>query len=154
MADHQFVYDIYIATTLEKLWESLTSSEYTEKYFFGSKIQSDWQEGSSVIYSRNGIDTDYGKILICEPQKFLSYTWNMVGDKTSRQTPSRVTFKLHPMDGTTVKLSLKHEDLAKTDLSDKENTFQGLNNGWPAILSNLKSLLETGKTMPPIKVES
>lgn len=41
MADHKFVYDIYIETTVEKLWEALTSSEYTEKYFFGSKIQSD-----------------------------------------------------------------------------------------------------------------
>lgn len=152
MADHQFVYDIYIGTTVEKLWEALTSSEYTEKYFFGSKIQSDWQEGSSVIYSRNGIDTDYGKILICEPQRLLSYTWNMIGDNTPRQSPSRVTFTLNPMDGTTVKLSLKHEDLAESDLVDQENTFQGLNNGWPAILSNLKSLLETGNTLPPIKV--
>lgn len=152
MADHQFVYDIYIATTVEKLWDALTSSDHTEKYFFGSKIQSDWQEGSSIIYSRDGKDTDYGKILICEPQRLLSYTWNMVGDKTPRQSPSRVTFKLHPMDGSTVKLTLKHEDLVESDLVDQENTFQGLNNGWPAILSNLKSLLETGRTLPPIKV--
>lgn len=152
MSDISFVYDIYIAATPEKVWEALTSSDYTEKYFFGSKIQSDWQEGSSVIYSRNGIDTDFGKILQCEPNRLLSYTWNMVGDKTPRQQPSRVTFKLHSMDGSTVKLSLKHENLAETDLVEKENTFEGLNNGWPAILSNLKSLLETGQTLPPIAV--
>nr|WP_263323577.1 SRPBCC family protein [Neobacillus sp. Marseille-Q6967] len=152
MSTNSFVYDIYIATTPEQLWNALTSSEYTEKYFFGSKIQSDWQEGSTVTYSRNGQDTDFGKILICKPHRLLSFSWNMVGDSTPREQPSRVTFRLQPMGDSTVKLTLKHDNLAVTDLVYEENTFQGLNNGWPAILSNLKSLLETGRTLPPIVV--
>jgi uncharacterized protein YndB with AHSA1/START domain len=151
MKNSTFVYVTYIATTPEKLWEALTSSDFTEKYFFGSKVQSDWQEGSSVTYSRNGQITDYGKILKCEPMKLLSFTWNYVGDKTPREQPTRVTFELQPMDST-VKLTLKHEGLLETDFVDDNNTFEGFNNGWPAVLSNLKSLLETGRTLPPIVV--
>ena len=152
MTNTAFVYDTYIATTPEKLWEALTSSDFTEKYFFGSKIQSDWQEGSTVTYSRDGQVTDHGKILKCEPHRLLSFTWNYVEDKTAREQPSRVTFLLKPM-GSTVKLTLKHDNLLPADLVDREDTFEGLNNGWPAILSNLKSLLETGNTLPAISIE-
>lgn len=151
MNNTKFVYVTYIATTTEKLWEALTSSYFTEKYFFGTKIQSDWTEGSSVTYSRNGQVTDHGKILRVEPHRLLSFTWNQVGDESSREQPSQVTFELKPM-GSTVKLTLKHENLLPTDLVDEDDTFEGLNNGWPAILSNLKSLLETGNTLPPISI--
>ncbi|QED49274.1 SRPBCC family protein [Cytobacillus dafuensis] len=151
MTDTVFVYVTYISTTPEKLWEALTSSDFTEKYFFGSSIQSDWKEGSSITYSRNGQVTDHGIILKCELQRILSFTWNYVLDKTPREHPSQVTFELKPMDST-VKLTLKHENLLPSDLVDKDDTFQGFNNGWPAILSNLKSLLETGNTLPPISI--
>ncbi|MBD1381759.1 SRPBCC family protein [Metabacillus arenae] len=151
MTKPKFVYVTYIATTPEKLWKALTSSDFTEKYFFGSKIQSDWQEGSSITYSRNGQVTDHGKILKCEPHRLLSFTWNIVGDETAREQPSQVTFEIKPMDST-VKLTLKHENLSSTDLVEKNDTFEGLNNGWPAILSNLKSLLETGNTLPSIAI--
>ncbi|WP_139491994.1 SRPBCC family protein [Brevibacillus dissolubilis] len=151
MTDTTFVYVTYIATTPEKLWEALTSGDFTEKYFFGSKIESDWQEGSSITYSRNGQVTDYGTILKCEPHRILSFTWNYVADQTDREQPSQVTFKLKPMEST-VKLTLTHENLLPADLMDSDDTFEGLNNGWPAILSNLKSLLETGKTLPPISI--
>jgi uncharacterized protein YndB with AHSA1/START domain len=151
MTDTEFVYVTYIATTPEKLWEALTSSDFTEKYFFGSKIQSNWQEGSKITYSRNEQVTDHGIILKCEPYRLLSFTWNMVENEATRAQPSRVTFELIPMDPT-VKLTLKHENLLPTDLLDEEGTFEGLNNGWPAILSNLKSLLETGNTLPSISI--
>lgn len=75
----------------------------------------------------------------------------MVGDETTRKQPSRVTFELKALEST-VKLTLKHDNLASADIVDKEDTFEGLNNGWPAILSNLKSLLETGNTLPPISI--
>jgi uncharacterized protein YndB with AHSA1/START domain len=147
----KFVYVTYIATTPKKLWQALTSSEYTEKYFFGSSINSDWQEGAEVTYSRNGKVTDYGQIVKCEPYQELSYTWTYVGDGVEGKEPSRVTFKLISLNET-VKLVLRHENLQPGDLVDKEDTFEGLNNGWPAILSNLKSLLETGETMPAISI--
>jgi uncharacterized protein YndB with AHSA1/START domain len=151
MNDKTFVYVTYIATTPEKLWEALTESDFTEKYFFGSKIESTWQVGSKVTYSRNGEVTDFGEVLTFEPFSVLSFTWTYVGDKTARDQPTRVTFKLQPM-GSTVKLTLIHEGLMETDLVEKDDTFEGFNNGWPAILSNLKSLLETGDTLPIVVV--
>lgn len=151
MTNTAFVYVTYIATTPEKLWEALTSSEFTEKYFFGSKIESDWQEGSSITYSRNGQISDYGTIMKCEPHHLLSYTWMYVEDKAYREQPSQVTFEIRPM-GSVVKFTLKHEYLVPEDIVDKDDTFEGLNNGWPAIISNLKSLLETGNSLPPISI--
>ncbi|MGG0935702.1 hypothetical protein ABHN11_06240 [Brevibacillus centrosporus] len=62
-----------------------------------------------------------------------------------------MTFELKQMDSA-VKLTLKHEKLVSVDIVDRDDTFEGLNNGWPAILSNLKSLLETGKTLAPISL--
>ncbi|RFU62244.1 SRPBCC family protein [Bacillus sp. V59.32b] len=151
MTKSTFVYVTYIATTPEKLWEALTSSDFTKKYFFGGKIQSDWQEGSSVIYSRNGQVVDHGEILKCEPYRLLSFTWKIEGDDTPRERPTKVTFELKQMEAT-VKLTLKHEHLVDADYAEDNDTFRGLNNGWPAILSNLKSLLETGNTLPPISI--
>ncbi|GLX65726.1 SRPBCC family protein [Paenibacillus glycanilyticus] len=151
MTETTFVYTIYIATTPEKLWEALTSSAYTAKYFFGSSIQSDWKEGSSISYSRNEEVTDYGVILKSEPYRTLSFTWTYAADKTVRDEPQKVTFELTPLDST-MKLKLKHEGLAPADLVEKEDTFEGINNGWPAILSNLKSLLETGTTLRAITI--
>ncbi|MFE5324346.1 SRPBCC family protein [Paenibacillus sp. NPDC056579] len=151
MSDTTFVYVTYIATTPEKLWEALTSTEFTEQYFFGSKIESDWQEGSSVTYSRNGKVTDYGTVLKAEPHRLLSFTWTYVGDNTVREQPTRVTFELKPM-GTTVKLTLKHDKLLPSDIVEKDDTFEGYNNGWPAVMSNLKTLLETGATLPVVTV--
>jgi uncharacterized protein YndB with AHSA1/START domain len=146
-----FVYVTYIATTPEKLWAALTSSEFTEQYFFGTKVESDWAVGSSVTYSRNGETTDYGEVLQAEPYTLLSFTWTYVGDQTVRHAPTRVTFRLQDFEGT-VKLTLKHEELLEQDFVEKENTFEGFNNGWPAILSNLKTLLETGRVLPPVSV--
>jgi uncharacterized protein YndB with AHSA1/START domain len=133
------------------LWEALTSSKFTEKYFFGTKIESDWQEGSTVSYVRDGHITDHGKILQYKPYYLLSYTWNYVGDKSDRKDSSWVMFELKPM-GSTVRLTLKHENLMPTDLIEETDTFEGYNNGWPAILSNLKSLLETGETLSSISI--
>lgn len=151
MTDTSFVYVTYIATTPEKLWEALTVGEMTEKYFFGSKIESDWQVGSSITYSREGQVTDHGKILRCEPYQVLSFTWNYVGDKITREQPTQATFVLKQM-GSTVRLTLRHENLHPIDLMDRDDTFEGLNNGWPAILSNLKTLLETGNTLPELSL--
>ncbi len=145
-----FVYVTYIATTPEKLWEALTSGDFTQKYFFGRRVQSDWREGSPVTYWRQDGQLDVqGQVLKCEPLRLLSFTWEVLSDETKRERSTRVTFEVQPMD-LTVRLMLKHEDLLAEDWNDDSDTFVGLNNGWPAILSNLKSLLETGRTLPPI----
>lgn len=152
MTETTFVYATYIATTPEKLWEALTSGEFTKKYWFGNEVQSDWKVGSNVSYlNNNGKVVDQGKVLKSEPYRLLSYTFNWLADKTIREHEPVVTFKLLEM-GTTVKLTIKQEKILPTDLRDENEGFHGYNNGWPAILSNLKSLLETGQTLPEITI--
>lgn len=152
MSSSSFEYVTYIRTTPEKLWESLIKSAFTEQYWFGRKIKSDWNVGSPVTFStEDGTITDKGEVLIYEPYRILSYTFLWVEDYTLRENMPVVTFTLHPMDRT-VKLTLKHEKLHPTDFYETSQGFQGINNGWPAILSNLKTLLETGELLPAIKI--
>jgi uncharacterized protein YndB with AHSA1/START domain len=149
--ESKFVYVTYIAASPEKVWEALTEGDISEKYFFGSRIESDWEEGSGVTYSRNGEVTDEGNVLKYDPVHELSFTWTHKDDDTPRESPTVVTFKLQHMDST-VKLTVIHENLVKNDFVEKEGTFEGANNGWPAILSNLKTFLETGKILPAVSL--
>lgn len=147
MTNTTFVYEIYIATTREKLWEALTSSDMIKKYWFDLQVQTDWQVGSIVsFFDKNGKITDKGEVLINEPYHLLSYTFQWLEDKTTRERPTKVSFELKPVNST-VKLTLKHLDLLPTDFVEENDGFKGYNNGWPMILSNLKSLLETGETL-------
>ncbi|MFX3673466.1 MAG: SRPBCC family protein [Paenisporosarcina sp.] len=141
-----FNYVTYISATPEKVWDALTKTEHTEQYFFGTAIKSDWKVGSRVEYSRGEV-TDYGEILNYEPFQSMTYTWENVSDTTNRQTPTVLTIQLHEMDNNLVRLTLIHENLLEADYVEESNTFQGFNNGWPFILSNLKTYLETGKTL-------
>jgi uncharacterized protein YndB with AHSA1/START domain len=139
-----FVYATYIATTPEKLWAALTNSEFTKQYFFGSEFVSDWQVGSSFkLMNKDKVD-HYGEVLVYEPYRLLTVTWSVRDVEGERV--SKVTYELTPLNST-VKLTLRHEDLLEKDIREDNGKFEGFNNGWPAILSNLKSLLETGKTL-------
>ncbi|GFZ79784.1 ATPase [Paenibacillus marchantiophytorum] len=139
-----FAYTTYIATTPEKLWAALTSSEFTKQYFFGREIVSDWQVGSSFKLMNKDKVEHYGEVLVYEPYRLLTISWSVKDVEVERM--STVTYELTPMDAT-VKLSLRHEELLDKDIRKDEGKIEGFNNGWPVILSNLKSLLETGKTL-------
>jgi uncharacterized protein YndB with AHSA1/START domain len=148
-----FVYATFIRTTPEKLWEALTNGDFSEKYWFGSRIQIEPRGGGSMRISLpKGMEEkgDFaGKVLVFEPCRKLVYTWNPK-DKpelaAKRDGPSRVTYELTPM-GSQVKLRLIHENLLPEDIEKDPTTFKGINNGWPAVLSSLKSLLETGEAI-------
>ncbi|MBY6037585.1 SRPBCC family protein [Fictibacillus nanhaiensis] len=150
MNKRKFVYVTYIASTPDKVWEALTNSEMTEQYFFGTRVESDWKEGSTIKHTREGAGPNYGNILKFDPPNELSFTWTYEED-TSERDLSVVTFTLQQMEST-VKLTLKHDNLIESEIVEKEDTFEGYNNGWPAIMSNLKTLLETGKTLPAVVV--
>jgi uncharacterized protein YndB with AHSA1/START domain len=147
----EFVYVTFIRTTLEKLWEALTKGDFSEKYWMGFHIEVELKVGGKLrILPPQGHDQygDHaGEVLVCEPCRKLVYTWNPK-DKPEiarkRDTLSRVTYELTPF-GPQVRLRLIHENLLPEDLEKDPNTFRGINNGWPAILSSLKSLLETGE---------
>jgi len=108
--------------------------------------------GAVRILPRKGMEAkgDHaGKVLVCEPCRKLVYTWNPK-DKPEvakkRDGLSRVTYEITPM-GPQVRLRLIHENLLPEDIEKDPNTFRGINNGWPAVMSSLKSLLETGEAI-------
>jgi uncharacterized protein YndB with AHSA1/START domain len=153
MEKMEFVYVTFIRTTPEKLWEALTNGDFSEKYWFGFRIVVEQKAGGKLrILPPKGMEEhgDHaGEVLACEPGRKLVYTWNPK-DKPEvakkRDSLSRVTYELTPM-GELVRLRLIHENLLPEDVEKNPNTFKGINNGWPAVLSSLKSLLETGAAM-------
>lgn len=140
----EHVYVTYIATTPEQLWRALTEGEFTRQYWFGRRIHSDWQVGSAVSHVREdgGIDWQ-GEVLECDPPRRLSYTFHMqISEAHRSDSPSRLTFELEPMDDV-VRLRLTHDRFGPDSV-----TFETTRYGWPALMSSLKSLLETGKALP------
>ncbi len=149
----EFVYATFIRTTPEKLWEALTRGDFSEKYWFGFRIEVEQRAGGTVrILPPKGMEEhgDHaGQVLVCEPGRKLVYTWNQKDRPElapKRDGLSRVTYELTPM-GPLVKLRLIHENLLPEDIETDPSTFRGINNGWPAVLSSLKSLLETGEAI-------
>jgi uncharacterized protein YndB with AHSA1/START domain len=137
-----FNYINYIETTAEKLWDALTNSEFTTRYWWDTSVISDWKVGSPVSLVINGLTTDVGKILKADRPRRLSYSFHhILNERALKERPSRVTFVLEPK-GELVKLTLTHEGFA-----DDSVVVDGISKGWPAILSSLKSLLETGKPL-------
>ena len=138
----EFIYISYIETTPEKLWEALTSSEFTRLYWWNTSVVSDWTVGSPFSLVLNGKTTDVGEILEAERPRRLSYTFRHILNEAARQElPSRVTFVLEQY-GKLVKLTLTHEDFAEGSV-----VIDGISKGWPAIMSSLKSLLESGTAL-------
>ena len=120
----------------------------------GFRIELEQKTGGTVhIYppkgSQHNCGDHEGKVLECEPNRKLVYTWNQ-NDKpdvaAKRKGPSRVTYELTPM-GDQVRFRLIHENLLPDDVEKDPNMQRGINNGWPAVISSLKSLLETGEAI-------
>jgi uncharacterized protein YndB with AHSA1/START domain len=142
MRKPEFIYVSYIETTPEKLWEALTSSDFTKRYWWDTSVVSDWKVGSPFALVLNGRTTDVGKVLEAERPRRLSYTFHhILNEAAKNERPSRVTFVLEP-HGKLTKLTLTHEDFAKDSV-----VIDGISKGWPAIMSSLKSLLETGEPL-------
>lgn len=148
-----FVYSTFIRTTPEKLWEALTNGDFSEKYWFGFRVKFDLKPGGKMfIVPPKGMEfagNHAGEVLECEPFRKLVYTWTQADTPeiaAKRDGLSRVTYELTPM-GSVVKLRLIHNNLLPDDVESDPTQFKGVNNGWPAVLSSLKSLLETGEAM-------
>jgi uncharacterized protein YndB with AHSA1/START domain len=147
-----FVYSTYVKTTPEKLWQALTGGDFSEKYWFGFRVESDWKPGSPM-YIRNpkfmdGKGDSVGTVIACDSPHRVTYTFSWQPDALAEQRggPTRVTYELTPV-GNMVKLTLTHENLLAPDLEATGLTLRGIHNGWPAILSALKSLIETGEAL-------
>ncbi|MFE0351444.1 ArsR/SmtB family transcription factor [Streptomyces griseoluteus] len=137
----QFVYTTYIAATPERVWEALTDPEMSAAYWGHSNV-SDWQPGSAWEHRRvdgSGIADVVGTIVEAKAPQRLVITWAGPGDERP-QGPSKVTFELKSLGGT-VQLTVTHENL-RDDAEMRE-----VAGGWSTVLSNLKTYLETGKTL-------
>jgi uncharacterized protein YndB with AHSA1/START domain len=154
MSEPKFVYVTYIATTPERLWQALTDGAFTERYWFGTRIESEWTLGATVTFLRNDAVYDSGAVLECDPPRRLSYSWRVqFHEEFRRERPSRVTFEIEPMSAggmkSEVKLTVTHDDF---DVGSK--VFLAISGGWPVVLASLKSFLETGEALAIAGVEA
>ena len=141
MAKSTFVYVSYIRTTPQKLWKALISPDFMEKYWCGIKFETDWKTGSAwkMIYP-DGTLTDSGTILKMDPPKRLVLGWrNEFRPALKAEGVSRCTMEIEPVRDA-VKLTVRH-----TINRPKSKFIDAVAGGWPLILSNLKSLVETGR---------
>jgi uncharacterized protein YndB with AHSA1/START domain len=145
-AQSTFIYVTYIRTSAEKLWSALTTPEFTKQYWFGAQMVSDWKAGGPwKMQFPDGRVTDAGEVLEVDPPRRLVLRWqNEFRPELKAEGPAKCVFELEP-NGDIVKLSITHS-IARAD----SKLIVAVSGGWPKILSNLKSLLETGK---PIAIE-
>lgn len=147
MAESKFVYVIYIRTTPEKLWDALTKPEFTRQYWVSCWQDSAWERGASWKLMRpDGEVADGGEVVEIERPRRLVLKWrNEFRPELRAEGYSRCTMELEPA-GDMVKLTVTHE-------MDRPGSkfIDAVSNGWPVILSSLKSLLETGDSLEATK---
>ena len=135
------VFEIYIKTTPERLWEAITSEQMRKRYSFGVGTVSDWTQGSEYKASVPGVvDIASGENLEVEPPRRLVQSFTALwSEDVQREGTSRVTWEIEPV-GTSCRLRVTHDQLGESANSE-------LYGGWPMILSGLKTLLETGELL-------
>jgi uncharacterized protein YndB with AHSA1/START domain/DNA-binding transcriptional ArsR family regulator len=157
MTNPEFVYTTYINTTPERLWQALTDPAFTRRYW-GVTFESDWKAGSTMTWEQDGVTiADPAQVVLeSEPYRRLAYSWHTftpefakavglsdeVFTKVSSERRSKVTFEIEPL-GQMVKLTVVH-----TDFEPGSTVVEMVSEGWPHLLSDLKTLLETGETVP------
>ena len=136
------VFEIYVRTTPERLWEAITDPEIRAKYHFGAAVESDWTPGSPYTLNHPGADGPLadGENLVVEPPRRLVQTMHVRwSDEAEAQGTSRVTWQIEPV-ADSCRLTVTHDQLS-------DDAPPELYGGWPMILSGLKTWLETGETL-------
>jgi uncharacterized protein YndB with AHSA1/START domain len=134
------VFEIFIKTTPERLWEAITGREMRQKYNFGAAVDSDWTPGSRYELSSGSSMLAEGQNLEVDPPHRLVQSFTALwSDDVKREGTSRVTWEIEPA-GDSCRLTVTHDQLSE----DAHGEIYG---GWPMILSGLKTLLETGETL-------
>jgi DNA-binding transcriptional ArsR family regulator len=156
MEKPEFVYTTYIRTTPERLWEALTEPAFTERYW-GPGFESDWRVGSTYVMTQDGVAVaDPAQVVLeSDPFRRLSYTWHTFTPewaeargmddelcaRLAAEGRSKVTFDIEEQ-GPMVKLTVVHDDFDPGSI-----VAERVSGGWPRVMSDLKSLLETGVTL-------
>ncbi|MGH3356016.1 MAG: ArsR/SmtB family transcription factor [Nocardioidaceae bacterium] len=157
MDNPEFVYTTYIKTTPQRLWQALTDPAFTRRYW-GATFETDWQQGSTMTWEEAGVRvSDSAQVVLeSEPGRRLAYTWHtftpawaethQIGDdvlaRLANERRSKVTFDIEPL-GEMVKLTVVHDGF-----EPGSTVLEMVSDGWPQLLSDLKTLLETGATLP------
>jgi uncharacterized protein YndB with AHSA1/START domain len=138
------VYTIYIASTPEKVWEALTSADFSRKYFFGNAVEVELKVGGAyVMRTPDGALHISGEVVECVSPRRLTVTFNVNWPAlVEKLGPTLVTYEIEPA-GDAVRLTMTESH----DRPLSDDILSGGRQGWPAILSSLKSLLETGKPL-------
>ena len=138
------VYAIYIASTPQKVWRALTSAEFSRQYFFGNSVEIEQKVGGAfIVRTPDGALHISGEVIECAPEQKLTVTFNVNWpDLVEKLGQTLVTYEIEQA-GDAVKLTLT--EAHDRPLSD--DILSGGRSGWPAIMSSLKSLLETGKPL-------
>jgi len=136
------VFEIYIRTTPDRLWEAITDPEIRAKYNFGVAVRSDWTPGSRLEMTspRAGAPLGEGEVLEAEPPRRLVHTMTATwGEDVRAEGRSRVSWEIEPV-GDSCRLTVVHDQL-------RDGANEQLYGGWPMILSGLKTWLETGELL-------
>ena len=139
--ESKFVYVTFIRTTPDKLWKSLTDTEFMKQYWFGVEFKTDWKLGAAWQMSYpDGRQTDSGEIIEFDPPKRMALKWrHELRPELKAEGYARCVIELEPVSDA-VKLTITH-----TMDRPESKVIEAVSGGWPRILSNLKSLLETGQ---------
>ena len=138
-----YVYVTYIRASADQVWRALTDADLTARYWGHANV-SDWQPGSTWEHRRtdgSGAVDVVGRVITTEPPTRLVITFDDAPDAELPREPSVVSFLVEPHQDI-VRLTVTHENLPNQEMLD------GIASGWPAVLANLKSLLETGEVLP------
>ena len=152
MTKPSFVYVTYIATTPERVWQALVDTDVTRQYWVDPTADSpahvnvsDWRPGSRWEHQRvddaRTVDM-VGKVVESTPPRRLVLSWSRPKDAEDDAMHSRVTFDIESHGERLIRLTVTHEDLERDP-----QMLAGVSGGWPKILSNLKTLLETGRAL-------
>ncbi|MGG6893884.1 MULTISPECIES: SRPBCC family protein [Rhizobium] len=141
MTGSKFVYVTFIRTSPEKLWSALTTPEFIRQYWFDMTHETDWKVGSPwKMLFPDGRIADTGEIAEFEPPRRIAFKWrNEFRPELKAEGWSRCVMELEPA-ADAVKLTVTH-----TIELENSKFIEAVSGGWPKILSNLKSLLETGR---------
>ena len=140
------VYQVFIKAPAERVWDAITKPEFTARYYYGTIIKTNLAVGSSFTYFGPDGSSPMieGKVLESDPPRRLVHTYRSLWGPLAKDAPTRVTWEVHALQSGVTKLTVIHDEF-----ESETATFKGLaTGGWNWILSNLKTLLETGETMP------
>jgi uncharacterized protein YndB with AHSA1/START domain len=140
-------YVTVIASNPQRVWEALTTAEFTRQYWHSTRVKSDWRVGSPIEFLVEADDGEdavgcQGEILVADYPGELSYTWSFPRNSAvADEAPSRVTFLLEAL-GEHTRLTITHDQFP-----DQSEMYGHIRDGWPLVLAGLKTLLETGKAV-------